>query len=123
MSKDMKALVEASVNGYRLAPLHFLSTEGRKLASIIDESGKVYRPHVYDVPGEPFKVLAFSLNHVLTMIDMGLVPVGSRGLFITERELTDYREKTLDFLRALECPVIGAGIEYQKEEEVEKCHL
>lgn len=115
MSKDMKALMEASANGRRLAPLHFLPTEGRKLTSIIDELGKVYRPNAYDVPREPFKVLAFALNHVLAMVDVGLIPVGSKGLFITERELTDYREKTLDFLRALECPVIGAGIKYQKE--------
>ncbi len=112
---EEKESVDVLKDGYRLVPLCFTPLQGRKMMSVIDKKGRVFRPHPYDIPQEPLKVLAFALNHILTVIDTGLVTVGSaKGLFLTEKDLLNYWAITRDFLRALECKSIsGQDIEYQ----------
>lgn len=115
--------------GYRLLPSVFGIAEARELKDIIDEHGHVYEPGVYDIPKQPLKVLAFSLKLILALIDADIIKAGGNELIITEKELLQYRQETLELLRAVENSAItGEDIRYQKvgwmdsnkEDELEK---
>ncbi len=111
---DILSRIMDTITGGRLVIGNFTLRQGRKLESVIDETGRVYKVHPYDVPQEPMKVLAFSLNHVLMMIDTGRLKVSSKGPFLTEEECAHFRGLTQDLLREVECEeIIGQKIDYQ----------
>src|SRR3989344_5649729 len=88
--------------GYHLVPETFGISEARELKGIIDEQGRVYEPGVYDIPKQQLKVLAYSLQLILALIDADIIRAGGQELFVTEKELIAYRQQTLDLLRAVE---------------------
>lgn len=94
---DHKSLLKN--DGVRFAPGHFALFPGRELPGIIDEDGKVFCPNSYDLPKDPHRVLVFTLNFILAMIDTkGCLAIGEQGHFLTKEELLSYREKTREFL-------------------------
>jgi len=113
VKEENRARALAAEKGIRLFPMHFSASAGRKLFNIISQSGKVYKPNVYDIPQKPYHVTAFALNLILAMIDRQQLTVGPHGHFITEEERVKYRAMTLDLLRNLEWEgFTGTKIEY-----------
>ena len=94
---SLKSLLEN--NGVRFTPGHFAVFPGRELSGVIDEDGKVFCPNSYDLPKDPYRVLAFVLNFILAMTNTkDCLTIGEQGHFSTEEELLSYREKTREFL-------------------------
>ena len=88
-------------DGSRLVRLHFGRFPGRELPCIIDEQGRVFKPNPYDMPKDPYRVLAFALNHILAMIESGRMPANGVGPFIIEEERTKYHTMTREALDGL----------------------
>jgi len=115
-------------DGTRLVHLHSGRFPGRELTCIIDEQGRVFKPNPYDMSKDPYRVLAFALNHILAMMESGRMPANRIGPFITEEESIKYRVMTEDVLHGLDAFLISKKvntIDYQgqsliTEEEIKK---
>ncbi len=60
-------------SGCRLIVGNFQLQPGREISGVLDEEGRVYRPHPYDIPRDPHKLSLFSVHLLEAMIDSGLI--------------------------------------------------